>query len=89
MTAQWPLQDAKNKLSELVRASQSQGPQVITVRGKEEAVLVSRADYEKVRQALEPPKKTFVEHLLSIPQGGSDDEEVFVRVKARGRKIDF
>ena len=32
----WQLQEAKNRLSELVKAAKSKGPQVITVRGKRE-----------------------------------------------------
>jgi prevent-host-death family protein len=89
MTKQWPLQDAKNKLSELVRTVKDQGPQIITVHGKEEAVLVSRADYEKVHHLLEQKPGDFVDFLLSIPRGGSDDEDVFERIKVKGRKIDL
>lgn len=89
MTAHWPLQDAKNKLSEVVRAARG-GPQIITVRGKEEAVLLSRADYERVKATLEKSSnRDFVDMLLSIPQGGSDDEEIFERIKGKGRDIDF
>lgn len=85
----WSLQDAKNRLSEAVRASKTQGPQIFTVRGKEEAVLVSREDYSKVRHILEQKPADFVDFLLSIPQGGDDEEEIFERVKARGRKVDL
>jgi prevent-host-death family protein len=45
----WALYDAKNKLSTVVRAAQSE-PQVITVRGKEEAVVLSW-DAWQVRKA--------------------------------------
>jgi prevent-host-death family protein len=31
----WQLQEAKNRLSEVVKAAESKGPQVITVRGQE------------------------------------------------------
>lgn len=44
---QWPLQDAKAKFSEVVKRTK-EGPQEITLRGKSAAVLVSRADYEKM-----------------------------------------
>lgn len=41
----WQLQEAKNKLSELVETSQSKGPQIISRRGKDTAVLMSYEDY--------------------------------------------
>jgi prevent-host-death family protein len=84
----WKLQDAKNRFSELVRATEH-GPQAITVRGEEKAVLVSAEDYARVRHILEKSQTNFTEFLLSIPQGGSDDEEIFERARARSRDIDF
>jgi prevent-host-death family protein len=36
----WSLQEAKAKFSELVRRAQTEGPQVVTVHGKE-AVIIS------------------------------------------------
>ncbi len=41
MKASWPLQDAKNRFSEVVEHALHEGPQTITRRGKETAVLVS------------------------------------------------
>jgi prevent-host-death family protein len=41
------LQKAKAELSKLVEAVQLQGPTVITVRGREKAVLISKRDYDK------------------------------------------
>lgn len=40
--ATWQLQTAKAKLSELLRAVREHGPQVISVRGKEEYVVTLR-----------------------------------------------
>jgi antitoxin Phd len=36
----WQLQDAKNRLSEVVRKAREGGPQVITLRGDEAVVVV-------------------------------------------------
>ena len=47
---QWQSQDAKAKFSEIMRMAQ-EAPQVITVRGKEEAVLVSKAYFDSLTQA--------------------------------------
>ena len=37
----WSLQDAKNHFSEVVRAAERDGPQIVTRHGKETAVVVS------------------------------------------------
>jgi len=55
----WQLQDAKNKLSELVETSISKGPQIISRRGKDTAVLMSYEDYQRYTK----PKKN-LKHLL-------------------------
>ncbi len=44
----WQLQEAKAHLSEVVRLCIQQGPQLLTVRGKDEAVLLSKTDYERL-----------------------------------------
>ena len=42
-SAKWQLQDAKNRLSEVIRRAREEGPQTITVRGHD-AVTVTRAE---------------------------------------------
>ena len=44
----WQLQEAKNKLSRVVRLAKTEGPQVITVRGAEEAVVISSEEYRRL-----------------------------------------
>ena len=41
MSHTWQLQEAKNKLSEVVDEAIREGPQVITGRGEEVAVVIS------------------------------------------------
>ena len=41
----WQLAEAKNKFSEVFSRAMAEGPQTISRRG-EEALLISRADYE-------------------------------------------
>lgn len=48
MARVWQLQEAKNKLSEVVDEAVSNGPQVITKRGVETAIVLSYADYRKL-----------------------------------------
>ncbi len=47
MSATWSMQDAKARLSELVKQT-AHGPQDITVHGKSVAVVLARADYERL-----------------------------------------
>lgn len=44
----WQLQDAKNKLSEVVDTSISKGPQIISRRGHNTAVVMSYDEYQKL-----------------------------------------
>lgn len=48
----WQLQDAKNKFSEVVETTLRQGPQIISRRGKNTAVLMSYEDYAKLTKPL-------------------------------------
>ena len=68
----WQLQEAKNKFSEVVETSLVKGPQIISRRGKDTAVLMSFADYEK----LSGKKKTLKEVLMSTNFDELDLENV-------------
>ena len=50
MKAEWQLQDAKNKLSQVVDKAVHEGPQTITLRGKPTAVLISVDAFRKLTQ---------------------------------------
>ena len=64
----WQLQDAKARLSELVKSSQESGPQEITIRGRSAAVVVSRAEYDRLRRR----KPRFVDFMRQSPLVGVD-----------------
>ncbi len=42
----WQLQEAKNKLSEVIRRAREEGPQTITVRGEDAVVVLQAEDYQ-------------------------------------------
>lgn len=63
MPKTWALQDAKNRFSELVECALREGVQRITRRGKDTAVILSVADYEKLKGS----KGSLVEFLRSAP----------------------
>lgn len=44
----WQIQDAKNKFSEVIEEATKHGPQVVTRRGVETAVVLSYDEYRKM-----------------------------------------
>lgn len=48
MSGAWQLQEAKNRLSQVVERAVREGPQVITVHGKPTAVVVSVDEYDRL-----------------------------------------
>ena len=44
----WTLENAKNKLSEVVRVALADGPQVVTRGGRDAVVILAKHDYEKL-----------------------------------------
>ncbi len=58
MARLWQLQEAKNKLSEVVDDALRDGPQVITRHGAKVAVVLSYTDYRKIA-ASRPKLSTF------------------------------
>ena len=43
--AKWQVHEAKARLSEIIREAEKNGPQIITRRGFEQAVVISLSDY--------------------------------------------
>jgi prevent-host-death family protein len=69
----WQLQEAKARLSELVKKATSEGPQEITVHGKPAVVVMSREAYEKLRSGGKKgtsKKSTFLEFMRASPLVG-------------------
>ena len=48
-TGQWLLQDAKARFSELVRRVRSEGPQRVTVHGRDEVVVISAEEFRRLK----------------------------------------
>jgi antitoxin Phd len=80
----WSLAEAKNQFSEVVRRAVDQGPQTISVRGEETAVVISKADYEQLRSPDRP--KDFKEFLRSFP---SLEDVDLTRDPTPARDIEF
>jgi antitoxin Phd len=61
----WQLHDAKSRFSEFLNAALEEGPQVVTRRGVETAVLVPIEEWRRLQNASRPSIK---ELLLSGPR---------------------
>jgi antitoxin Phd len=53
----WPVQDAKARFSELLNTCLREGPQLVTRRGAEAAVLVPMDDWRRLQQFARPTLK--------------------------------
>ena len=47
--SRWPLQDAKARFSELVRLAHSDGPQHVTLHGRDAVVVVDAAEFLRLQ----------------------------------------
>lgn len=56
----WPVQDAKARFSELLRASLSDGPQMVTLRGQDAAVLVPVEEWKRLQKNARTSLKDFL-----------------------------
>ena len=59
-----PVQEAKARFSELLDRSVTEGPQIVTKRGVETAVLVPIDEWRRLQQRARPPLKD----LLLAPE---------------------
>jgi prevent-host-death family protein len=60
----WPVNDAKARFSELLEKSVKEGPQIVTKRGVETAVLVPIAEWRRLQQRSKPT----IKELLLAPE---------------------
>ncbi len=82
---EWPLQDAKNKFSELVNAALAGEPQRVTRRGQPAVVVMAAEEYDRLCRLEEAQVPTFSELLLQIPQ----DNQEFERINIVPRSLDL
>lgn len=81
---EWALQDAKARLSEVVRLAMEHEPQEITLRGEPAVVVLSREDYERLTQR----RESLVEFMRRSPLYGADDVE-FPRDQSLTREVEL
>jgi antitoxin Phd len=76
----WPVQEAKARFSELLERSVTEGPQIVTKRGVETAVLVPIDEWRRLQQQARPTLK----ELLLAPEPRFE-MEIFDRHRWRWR----
>jgi len=62
----WQLQEAKARLSKVIKQASKEGPQTITMRGEPTAVVISKNEYERLKQ----PKGSFIDFMRKSPLYG-------------------
>ena len=79
----WQLQEAKARFSEVIKKAAKEGPQTITVHGESTAVVVSQAEYERLKQ----PRESFIDFMRRSPLLGV--ELKLVRKQTLARETDI
>jgi prevent-host-death family protein len=78
----WPVQDAKSRFSELLDTCVSEGPQLVTRRGAETAVLVPIAEWNRLHNNARATLKS-----LLLSNENRMDFEIPARGKAKRRLV--
>jgi len=72
----WPVQDAKARFSEFLERCLVEGPQIVTKRGAETAVLVRVDEWRRLQAAARPSLKQLLlsegaRAAIPVPQRGA------------------
>jgi antitoxin Phd len=78
----WPVQDAKARFSEFLEACIKDGPQIVTKRGAEAAVLVPVEEWRRLKSTSRPSIKQ-----LLLSEVGRTEALTPPRGNARRRKV--
>ena len=79
----WPVKDAEVRFSELLDACLSEGPQMVTRRGTEAAVLVPVQEWRRLQSAARPSLKQ-----LLLSDQARTDMVVAPRGQAKRRRVE-
>lgn len=85
MKRAWQIQEAKNRLSEVIECALHDGPQMISRRGKQVAIVVSVEEWKKYAR----PNKTLVEFFRESPLVGTNLDLDLDRDPDIGRDVDL
>jgi prevent-host-death family protein len=77
----WLLQDAKACFSELVRRVRSEGPQHVTVHGRDEVVIISAEEFARLKG--ERTGQALIDAMQASPHREIDLEPARIRLSVR------
>jgi prevent-host-death family protein len=77
----WRLQDAKARLSEVVREAQRRGPQRVTVHGRDAVVVVRADEFDRLQRPLSG--SDIIAALADSPLGEVDFERITIKGSVR------
>jgi antitoxin Phd len=85
----WTMTTARARFSEVLRQARAAGPQRITVRGQDAAVVLSPEDYARLTRPL--GAENWAERLRAAVRAGMDDDMdiEFERNPDTGRDFDL
>jgi len=78
----WPVQDAKARFSEFLEACITDGPQMVTKRGTEAAVLVPVDEWRRLKATAQPSIKLLLQSDVGRTDSLTPPREVARRRKA-------
>lgn len=78
----WQMQEAKARLSEVIRQAADEGPQSITLHGQPAAVVISNEGYQKLKHQ----EENFVDFMRRSPLYGAEID--LGREQTLTRKVD-
>ena len=81
----WRLQDAKARFSELVRMAHSNGPQLVTLHGRDAVVVVDAEEFQRLKGARSG--QLLVEALQASPHRGIELEPRCSAMPVRAVKL--
>ena len=85
LPSHWHLQDAKARFSELVRRVRSDGPQHVTVHGRDEVVVISAEEFRRLKGNL--TGQALVDALEASPYRELDIEPQRTAMPVRDVKL--
>ena len=68
----WRLEEAKARFSEVVRRARSEGPQRVSVRGRDAVVVIAADTFDRLQQPEEGERLPFVAFMESLACGHVD-----------------
>ena len=79
--SRWRLQDAKARLSEVVRQAQQRGPQRVTLHGRDAVVVVRADEFDRMRRPISG--RDIVAALATSPLASVNFERMTIKSAVR------